>query len=139
MLTNHHPVTHQEELRNAQTTPDKCEYNIERSEIRQISDSVPVNIDQPKEKCAQPTVHFIGAQDQSDAGSLTTQTPQSNSILATINALSTWISAVQPRESWYLRGWIRDSPIDFLVDPGAVVSALSLRKTGRRGFYSHTP
>ena len=72
VLTDHHLVTHQEELRNAQTTPDKCEYNTERSEIRQISDSVPVNIDQPKEKCAQPTVHFIGAQDQSDAGSLTT-------------------------------------------------------------------
>ena len=36
----------------------------------------------------------------------------------TINALSTWISAVQPRESWYLAGWINDTPIDFLVDPG---------------------
>ena len=127
MLTDHHPVTHQKELRNAQTTPDNCQYNIERSEIRQISDSVPVNTDQPEDKCAQHTVHFIGAPDQSDAGSLTTQAPQSNSIRATINALSTWISAVQPRESWYLAGWIRDSPVDFLVDPGAVVSALSLQ------------
>ena len=54
-------------------------------------------------------------------------TPQSSSIRATINALSTWISAVQPHESWYLGGWIRDSPIDFLVDPGVVVSALSLQ------------
>ena len=44
-----------------------------------------------------------------------------------INALSAWISAVQPRESWYLAGWIEDSPIKFLVDPGAVVSALSLK------------
>ena len=25
------------------------------------------------------------------------------------------------------RGWIKDSPIDFLVDPGAVVSAISLQ------------
>ena len=141
MLTDHHPVTHQEELKNAQKTPDKCEYNIERSEIRQISDSVPVNIDQSKEKCAQPIVHFIGAQDQSDAGSLTTQAPQSSSILATINALSTWISAVQPRESWYLKGWIRDSPIDFLVDPGPVVSALSLQCYERLvdAGYIHTP
>ena len=36
------------------------------------------------------------------------------------SAISTWISAVQP-------GWIKDSPIDFLVDPGAVVSAISLQ------------
>ena len=50
-----------------------------------------------------------------------------NSVHATINALSAWISAVQPRESWYLAGWIDDSPIEFLVDPGAVVSALSLQ------------
>ena len=46
---------------------------------------------------------------------------------ATINALSAWISAVKPRESWYLAGWIEDSPIEFLVDPGAVVSALLLK------------
>ena len=38
-----------------------------------------------------------------------------------------WVSAIQPRESWYLAGWIGDSPIDFLVDPGAVVSAISLQ------------
>ena len=56
-----------------------------------------------------------------------TQAPQSNPIHATINALSTWISVVQPRESWYLAGWIKDSPIDFLFDPGAVVSAISLQ------------
>ena len=76
---------------------------------------------------AQHVVHFGDAQDRSDAGSLITQAPQSSSIHATINALSTWISAVQPRESWYLAGWIKDSPIDFLVDPGAVVSAISLQ------------
>ena len=64
---------------------------------------------------------------QRRVGSLITQAPQSSSIRATINALSTWISAVQPRESWYLAGWINDSPIDFLVDPGAVVSAISLQ------------
>ena len=71
--------------------------------------------------------HLRDAQDQSECGSLTTQAPQSSLIRATINALSTWISAVQLRESWYLAGWIKDSPIDFLVDPGAVVSAISLQ------------
>ena len=72
-------------------------------------------------------VHFEEAQDFSDTGSLITQAPQSQSIHATINALSSWVSAIQPRESWYLAGWIGDSPIDFLVDPGAVVSAISLQ------------
>ena len=76
---------------------------------------------------AQQMVHFEEAQDLSDAGSLITQAPQSNTIHTTINALSTWMSAIQPRESWYLAGWIGDSPIDFLVDPGAVISAISLQ------------
>ena len=80
-----------------------------------------------EENDAQHMVHFEEAQDLSDAGSLIPQAPQSNPIHATINALSTWISAIQPRESWYLAGWIKDSPIDFLVDPGAVVSAISLQ------------
>ena len=75
----------------------------------------------------QHIVHFEEAQDFSDAGSLITQAPQSHSLHATINALSTWVSAIQPRESWYLAGWIGDSPIDFLVDPGADVSAISLQ------------
>ena len=157
-----------------QTPPDSVQDIIERSEIRQISNSVTVNTIIPEEQCAQNIisvseeqcaqniisvseeqcaqthisvsnttdvevdihseeigaqhiVHFIDAQDQSDSGSLTTQAPQSSTIRATINALSTWISAVQPRESWYLTGWIKDSPIDFLVDPGAVVSAISLQ------------
>ena len=74
---------------------------------------------------AQHIVHFEEAQDFSDAGSLITQAPQSQSIHTTINALSSWVCAIQPRESWYLAGWIGDSPIDFLVDPGAVVSAIS--------------
>ena len=56
---------------------------------------------------AQHMVHFEEAQDFSDAGSLITQAPQSNSIHATINALSTWVSAIQPRESWYLAGYRR--------------------------------
>ena len=76
---------------------------------------------------AQHIVHYEEAHDFSDAGSLITQAPQSDPIHATINSLSTWMSAIQPRESWYLAGWIRDSPIDFLVDPGAVVSAISLQ------------
>ena len=71
-------------------------------------------------------VHFEESDDFSDAGSLITQAQQPDSIHATINALSSWVSAIQPRESWYLAGWIGDSPIDFLVDPGAVVSAISL-------------
>ena len=136
MLTDHHPVNHQE---------------VERSEIRQISSTVTVNtiipeeqcahniisvseeqcaqniISVPEEKCAQHIVQFVDGHDQSDSASLSKQAPQSSSIRATINALSTWISAVQPRESWYLAGWINDTPIDFLVDPGSVVSAISLQ------------
>ena len=76
---------------------------------------------------AQHMVQFEEAQDLSDAGSLITQAPQSQAIHATINTLSTWAAAIQPRESWYLARWIGDSPIDFLVDPGAVVSAISLQ------------
>ena len=165
MLTDHHPVNHQEESQNTQTSPDSVQDIIERSEIRQISNSVTVNtiipeeqcaqniisvseeqcaqniISVPEEKCAQHIVHFIDAQDQSDSGSLTTQASQSSSICATINALSTWISAVQPRESWYLAGWIKDSPIEFLVDPGAVVSAISLQCYERLVYAGamHTP
>ena len=75
----------------------------------------------------QHIVHFEEAEDFSDTGSLITQAPQSQSIHATINALSSWVSAIQPRESWYLAGWIGDSPIEFLVNPGAVVSAISLQ------------
>ena len=48
---------------------------------------------------AQHMVHFEEAQDLSDAGSLIAQAPQSNTIHATINALSTWMSAIQPREN----------------------------------------
>ena len=75
----------------------------------------------------QHILHFEEADDLSETGSLITQAPQSESIRATINALSSWVSAIQPRESWYLAGWIRDSPIEFLVDPGAVVSAISIQ------------
>ena len=75
----------------------------------------------------QHVVQFEEAQDFSDTGSLVTQAPHSQAIHATINALSTWVAKSQPRESWYLAGWIGDSPIDFLVDPGAVVSAISLQ------------
>ena len=46
---------------------------------------------------AQHMVHFEEAREISDAGSLITQAPQSNPIQATINALSTWMSAIQPR------------------------------------------
>ena len=88
---------------------------------------------------AQHIVHFEEAEDFSDTGTLITQAPQSQSIHATINALSSWVSAIQPRESWYLAGWIGDSPIEFLVDPGAVVSAISLqsyeKSNGKRALY----
>ena len=69
--------------------------------------------------------HLQESDNSSDIGSLITQAPEPESIRATINALSSWVSSIQPRESWYLAGWIRDSPIEFLVDPGAVVSAIS--------------
>ena len=41
VLADHHPVTHQKELRNTQTTPDDSQYNIEWPEIKNISKSVP--------------------------------------------------------------------------------------------------
>ena len=88
---------------------------------------MPPNPEQLENRRAPPTIQFDTTLDLSDAGSLTTQAPQMHSVRATINALSAWISAVQPRESWYLAGWIEDSPIEFLVHPGAVVSALSLK------------
>ena len=73
------------------------------------------------------STHFEELQELSETGSLITQAPQDESIHATVNALSTWMSAIQPRESWYLAGWVGESPIEFLVDPGAVVSAISLQ------------
>ena len=55
-------------------------------------------------------MHFEEAQDFSDTGSLITQAPQPQSIHATINALSSWVSAIQPRESWYLAAlvWLKN-------------------------------
>ena len=147
MLTDHQPVKHQETecsdiseiteavIVNAIKTKEQCAQdtisatedqrawmNISKSNTEVIEVEI-----HAEETDAQHIVHFEEAQDRSDAGSLITQAPQSNPIHATINALSTWISAVQPCESWYLAGWIKDSPIDFLVDPGAVVSAISLQ------------
>ena len=95
--------------------------------IKNVKELVPQNPEQLEKRRALSTVQFDNTLDISDAGSLITQAPQMNSVHATINALSAWISAVQPRESWYLAGWIEDSLIEFLVDPGAVVSALSLK------------
>ena len=59
----------------------------------------------------QHNLHLKESDDSSDIGSLITQAPEPESIRATINALSSWVSSIQPRESWYLAGWIRDSPI----------------------------
>ena len=53
VLTDHHPVNHQEESQNTQTSPDSIQDIIERSEIRQISNSVTVNTIIPEEQCAQ--------------------------------------------------------------------------------------
>ena len=147
MLTDHQPVNHQETERseiseitdsvivNAIKPKEQCAQNIisvsedQRAQTNiSISNTDVIEVEIHSEEIgAQHVVHFGDAQDRSDTGSLITQAPQSSSIHATINALSTWISAVQPRESWYLAGWIKDSPIDFLVDPGAVVSAISLQ------------
>ena len=144
VLTDHQPVNHQETERsdiseitesvivNAIKPKRQCAQNIismaedQRAQMnisKSNTEVIEVEI-HSEETDAQHVVHFEDARDRSDAGSLITQ---SNPIHATINALSTWISAVQPRESWYLAGWIKDSPIDFLVDPGAVVSAISLQ------------
>ena len=57
------------------------------------------------------STHFEEPQELSETGSLITQAPEEQSIHATVNALSTWMSAIQPRESWYLAGWVGDSPI----------------------------
>ena len=147
MLTDHQPVNHQETERseiseitdsvivNAIKPKEQCAQNIisvtenQRTQTNiSISNTDVIEVEIHSEEIdVQHIVHFEDARDRSDAGSLITQAPQSNSIHATINALSTWISAVQPRESWYLAGWIKDSPIDFLVDPGAVVSVIYLQ------------
>ena len=147
VLTDHQPVDHQESelsdiskiteavMVNAIKPKEQCTQNVmvvtedQRAQMnisKSTTEVIEVEI-HAEETDAQHIVHFEEAQDRSDAGSLITQAPQSNPIHATINVLSTWISAVQPRESWYLAGWIKDSPIDFLVDPGAVVSAISLQ------------
>ena len=104
------------------TEDQRSQMNISKSNTEVIEAEI-----HAEETDAQHIVHFEEARDRSDAGSLITQAPQSNPIHATINALSTWMSAVQTRESWYLAGWIKDSLIDFLIDPGAVVSAISLQ------------
>ena len=147
VLTDHQPVEHKESelsdisgiteavIVNAIKPKEQCAQNVmvvtedQRAQINiSKSNTEVIEVEMHAEETdAQHIVHFEEAQDRSDAGSLITQAPQSNPIHATINALSTWISAVQPRESWYLTGWIKDSPIDFLVDPGAVVSAISLQ------------
>ena len=147
VLADHQPVNHQESERldiseiteavivNTIKPKGQCAQNIiskvedQRAQInipKSNTEVIEVEI-HAEEDDAQHMVHFEEAQDLSDAGALITQAPQSNPIHATINVLSTWISAIQPRESWYLAGWIQDSPIDFLVDPGAVVSAISLQ------------
>ena len=146
-LADHQPVNHQESERsdiseiteaaivNAIKPKGQCAQNItsriedQRTQInipKSNTEVIEVEI-HAEENDVQHMVQFEEAQDRSDAGSLITQASQSNPIHATINALSTWISAIQPRESWYLAGWIKDSPIDFLVDPGEVVSAISLQ------------
>ena len=71
-----------------------------RTQITSRKSNTMVNEAEVHAECtdAQHMVHFEEAQDLSDAGSLITQAPQLNTIHATINALSTWMSAIQPRE-----------------------------------------
>ena len=76
VLTDHHPVNHQVESKNTQTSPDSD--IMERSEIRQISNPVTVNIilyqknsarrtvdsrSVSEEQCVQHIVHFRDTQD----------------------------------------------------------------------------
>ena len=143
---DHHPAAQQNEIRNTQTIPVDIQNIIELPETRcapsvNIIEPVPPNPEQVEKRRASPTVQFEPTIDHSDAGSLTTQAPQMNSVHATINALSAWISAVQPRESWYLAGWIEDSPIEFSSRPGRgrqrTITEM-LRKSGRRRLDKHT-
>ena len=144
---DHHLAAQKKEIRNTQTTPVDTQDITDSPEKRRapsqnITEPLPEQLEKrraPSQNTTEPvpeqlekrrapsTVQFQPTIDNSDAGSLTTQAPQMNSVHATINALSAWIPAVQPRESWYLAGWIEDSQIEFLVDPGAVVGALSLK------------
>ena len=124
VLTDHQPINHQETERsdiseitdsvivNTIKPKEQCAQNIivvtedQRAQMN-ISKSNTEVIEaeiHAEETDSQHIVHFKEARDQSDAGSLITQAPQLNPIHATINALSTWMSAVQPRESWYLAG-----------------------------------
>ena len=149
MLTDHQPVDHQESelsdiseiteavIVNAIKPKEQCAQNIivvtedQRTQMNipnSNTEVIEVEI-HAEETDAQHIAHFEEALDRSDAGSLITQAPQSNPIHATINALSTWISAIQPRESWYLAGWIKDSPISLqcyekLVDADAILTPL---------------
>ena len=125
MTGDHHPAAQQNVKEPVSPDPEELKKRCVPSQ--NITEPVPPNPEQLEKRRAPPTVQFDTTLDPSDVGSLTTQAPQMNSAHATINALSAWISAVQPRESWYLADWIEDSPIKFLVDPGAVVSALSLK------------
>ena len=122
VLADHQPVNHQELERldigeiteaitvNTVKAKEHCvqtiisEFEDQRAQINSPeSNTVVVEVEVHAESNdAQHMVHFEEAQDISDAGSLITQAPQSNPIHATINALSTWMSAIQPRESWYL-------------------------------------
>ena len=91
-------------------TPNKSEIEMARtkkdsSELKTVVIRAEVHAENTE---AEHLVHFEESDDFSDAGSLITQAPQSQSIHATINALSSWVSAIQPRESWYLAGWILD-------------------------------
>ena len=109
MLTDHQPVNHQETERseiseitdsvivNPIKPKEQCAQNIisvpedQRAQTNiSISNTDVIEVEIHSEEIdAQHVVHFGDAQDRSDAGSLITQAPQSNSICATINALST--------------------------------------------------
>ena len=114
VLTDHQLVNHQE---------------TEGSDISEITEAVIVNAIKTKEQCAQDIISVT--KDQRARMNIS----KSNTEVIEVEIHGEENDAqhrvqfeeTQPRESWYLAGWIKDSPIDFLVDPGAVVSAISLQ------------
>ena len=79
--------------------------------IKNVTELVPPNSEQLEKRRAPSMVQFDNTLDISDAVPDHTGTSDEISTCNDFNALSAWISAVQPREYWYLAGCIEDSPI----------------------------
>ena len=106
---DHHPAAQQNEIRNTQIAPVDTQDIIELLEIKNVLELVLPDSEQLEKRRAPSAVQFYNTPDLSDAWSLITQAPQINSVHATINALSAWISAVRYRinvsKIWWL--WVR--------------------------------